>query len=57
MPFVQFEKRKKNLGGMLMLVKLQDEACSFSENNTPPCFLTFFLNCTNGTKLRKASQI
>ena len=35
----------------------QAEACNFTKSTTPPwCFLRF-LNCTNGTKSRKALQI
>ena len=46
-------KNVKNAhGGVLLLLKLQ-----VTKSNTPPwAFLTFF-NCTNGTKLRKASHI
>ena len=47
---------KNTHGGGLLLVKFLAEAC---KSNTPPWmfFLFFFLNCTNGTKLRKASHI
>ena len=31
--------------------------CNFTESNTHPWCFSLFLNCTNGTKSRKASQI
>ena len=34
--FVQFKKRENNYGGVLLLVKLQPEACNFNWSNTPP---------------------
>ena len=47
-------------GGMLLLVKLHAETCNLSKSNTAPCFFSFFfssfLNCTNDSKLRKASH-
>ena len=40
-PFVQFKKREKH-GGVLLLVKLQ-AFCNFTKSNTPPwVFFTFF---------------
>ena len=41
-------KNVKNTdGGLLLLVKLQASACSFTKSNTPPwVFLTFFKLCT-----------
>ena len=42
---------KNTHGGVLLLVKLQAEASLTS--NTPPWVFFTFLNCTNGTKLRK----
>ena len=51
-------KNTKNIhGGVLLLVKLQAEACTFTKSNTPPWVFSRFLNCTNGTKSRKASYI
>ena len=47
---------KNTHGSVLVLVKLQAEACNFTKRNTPWVFFTF-LNCTNGTKSRKASQL
>ena len=57
-PFLQFKKREKNTHGrVLLLVKLQAEACNFTKSNTPPWVFFTFLNCTNGTTGRKASNI
>ena len=67
-PFVQFKKREKHPGGMLLLVKLQVEAVPTDPLNSTLnstllkvtllhwCF-SRFLNCTNRTKSRKASDI
>ena len=33
------------------------KACNFTKSNTPPWLFSRFLNCTNGTKSRDASQI
>ena len=42
-PFMQFKKRKKHHGGVLLLVKLQSGAFHFTKSNTPPwVFFTFF---------------
>ena len=49
-PFAQFKNMKNTHGGVLLLVKLQAKTLlhgSFSR----------FLNCTNGTKLRKTSHM
>ena len=54
---VQFKKRESTHGGVLLLVKLQVEACNFTKITTPPWMFSRFLNCTNGTKSRKASHI
>ena len=43
---VQFKKREKTQGGVLLLVKLLLHGC-----------LSRFLNCANGTKLHNASQM
>ena len=58
-PFIQFKKLKNTHVGPLFLVKLQAEACNFTESNTPPWVFLLqrfsrFLNCTNGTKSRNA---
>ena len=45
---------KNTHGGVLILVKLQAEVCNFTKINTPPWVFLAFLNCTNGTKSRKA---
>ena len=50
-PFVQFKKRENTHRGVLLLVKLQAEVLV-----DIGCF-SRFLNCTNGTKWLKASQI
>ena len=35
-PFAQFQKRKENNhGGMLLLVKLQASTCNFTKSSTP----------------------
>ena len=46
---------KNTHGGVLLLAKLQAEACNFTKSNTPPWVFFTFLNCTNGTKSRKRS--
>ena len=52
-----FLKSVKNThGGVLILVKLQAEACNFTKGNIPPWVFSRFLNCTNGTKSRNAPQ-
>ena len=48
---------KNNHGGMILLVKLQALACNFTKSIPPPWFFSRFLNCTNGTKSCKASNI
>ena len=48
---------KNTHGGVLLLVKLQTEACNFTKSNTSPFVFSRFLNCTNDTKSRNASQI
>ena len=50
---------KNTHGGMIiLLLKLQTEACHFTKSITTPLVLfMFFLNCTRGTKSRKASHI
>ena len=53
----KFKNVKNTHGGMLVLVKLQPEACNFTQSKLlHGCFSRFF-NCRNGTKLRKASRI
>ena len=49
-PFAQFKKRENSHEGVLLL-KLQNKACNFTKNNSPPwVFFTFF-------KLHKRYQI
>ena len=48
---------KNTHGEVLLLVKLQASACSFTKSNISPWVFSHFLNCTNDTKSRKASQI
>ena len=43
-----FKKVKNTYGGVLLL------ACNLTKSNTPPWTFSAFLNCTNGTKSRKA---
>ena len=50
---VQFKKRENTHGVVLLLVKLQ---ALLKVTLIHECF-SRFLNCTNGTKLRKASHI
>ena len=50
-------KNVKNAQGVvLFLVNLQVKAWNFTKSNTPPLMFSRFLNCTNGTKSRDASQ-
>ena len=49
-------KRWNTHEGALLLVKWQAELCNFTKSNILPCF-SRFLNCTNGTKQCKASQM
>ena len=46
LPFVQFKKREKH-GGMLLLVKLQAKACNFTKSNTLPWVFFTFLKLHN----------
>ena len=43
--------------GVLLLVILQVEASNFTKSNTLHGCFSRFLNCTNDTKSRKASQV
>ena len=52
-----FKSVKNNHGRVLPLVQLQAEACNFTETKTPPWMFFLFLNCINGTRLHKLSQI
>ena len=56
-PFVRFKKSENTHGRVLLLVKLQVSACNFTKSNTPPWVFSRFLNRTNDTKSRNASQI
>ena len=49
-------KNVKNIhGGVLFLVKLQANACNFTNSSTPPwVFFSRFLNRKNNTKLSQA---
>ena len=55
-PFVHLKNMKKH-EGVLLLVILQAEACNFTKSNTLPWVFSCFLNSTNSTKSRKASQM
>ena len=35
----------------------RNQTCNFTKSNTSPWVFSRFLNCTNGTKLRNASNI
>ena len=48
---------KNILGGVLLLVKLQAKTCNFIKVTLLYGCFSRFLNCTNGTKLRKAYRI
>ena len=52
-----FKNMENTHGGVLLLVKLQAEFSNFTKSNTLPWVFFTFLNCTNGTKLRKTSQM
>ena len=51
-PFVQFKTCEKQPWRSAKLL-----ACNFTKSNTPPWVFFTFLNCTNGTKLRKTTLI
>ena len=57
--FLLFARKnvKNTYEGELLLVNLQAETCNFTKSNTPPWVFLCLLNCTNGTKSRKASDI
>ena len=55
--FYNLKNVKNTHGGVMILVKLQASACSFTEINTPPWVYFMFLNCTNGTKSRNGPHI
>ena len=42
---------------VLLSVKLQASALNFIKSNSPPGVFFTFLNCANGTKSRKASDM
>ena len=48
---------KNTHGGVLFLVKLQASVYNFTRSLSPPWVFSRYLNCANGTKSRKASQI
>ena len=52
-----FKNVKNTHGAVLCLVKLQAKTCNFTKSYTLPWVFVTFLNCTNGTKSRKASHI
>ena len=56
-PFVKFNKRKKTHGEVLLLGNCRFLASNFIKSNIPPRVFLCFLNCTNDTKLNKASHI
>ena len=41
---------------ILLIDTVETEVCNFTKSNIPPWF-SGFLNCSNGTKSRKASQM
>ena len=55
-PFVQFKNQKKNNEEVLLLVKLQAKWSNTLKQLVGKTF-SRFLNCTNSTKLPKASYI
>ena len=48
---------KNTHAGLLLVVKLQGEGCNSAKCNTLLWVFFSFLDCRNGTKSRKASQI
>ena len=56
-PFVQFKKREKHPWRSVNLSKVAGWSLHFTKINTPSWYFSLFLNCTNGTKSRSASQI
>ena len=57
-PFVRFKKSENTHGRVLLLVKLQVSAATLLKvTPTPPWVFSRFLNRTNDTKSRNASQI
>ena len=56
-PFVQFEKREKDPWRSVTFYKVAG-CLQFSKSNTPSCFFfSRFSNCTDRTKMCKASHI
>ena len=51
------KKVKNTHGRVLLLVKLQAEACILTKSNSPPWVFSCFLNCRNGAKSRHASHV
>ena len=43
--------------GLLLLVMLETLNCNLNKSNSPPGLFSRFLNCTNGTKLRKVPHV
>ena len=56
-PFVKFKKREKHSLISVTYNKLQAEAYNFTKSNTHSWVFSRFLNCINGSKSRKASNI
>ena len=52
--FYNFKNVRNTHGGVLLT--LAASICNFIKSNIPQWVFSRFLNCTNGTKLRKASQ-
>ena len=48
---------KNTHGTVILLFKLKVEVCNFTKSITFSWMFFTFLNCTNGTKLRKASHL
>ena len=52
-----FKNVKNTHGEVSLLVKFAGSACNFTKSTTSPRVFFTFLNCTNGTKLRKAFYV
>ena len=50
-PFVQFKKREKHPCRSVTLVKLQTEACNFTNSNIPPWVFFMFFRLHNGYQI------
>ena len=56
--FYTFQKTKYDaVHNLVHFAQFKKKTCNFTNSSTPPWVFLRFLNCTNGTKSRKAAEI